>query len=259
MFSALWHNVFFDPIYNGLIFFVNTIPGADLGLAIVALTVLVKIVLLPLSIKASKTQHAMRAIEPKLKEIKENFKNNREKLAMKTMEVYREAGINPFASIFLVFLQIPIIIALYLAVFNGGGVRFPEVNTDLLYSFVHIPEQVNMWFLGFVNIAEKSFMLAALAGATQFVHTNLAMPAPEPRDPNAAPSFGDDFKRSMHLQMRYVMPLIIFFVAYTISAAIALYFLVSNITAIAQEFFIRKHAPRPEAGETADEKKGKKE
>ena len=246
MFSTIWHTVFFDPIYNGLISFVNIIPGADLGLAIIALTIVVKLVLLPLSLKAARTQLVMRTLEPKLAELKERFKNDREQLARKTMDAYKEAGVNPFASIFLVFLQIPIIIALYLSVFSGGGVKFPEVNVELLYSFISIPETVNMMFLGFVDIAAKSLPLALLAGVTQFIHTSLAMPPVAPRDKDAAPSFGEDFKRSMQLQMKYVMPVIIFFVAYTISAAIALYFLVSNIVAIGQEYVVRSQVPREE-------------
>ena len=243
MFSALWHNVFFDPVYNALIFFIHTVPGGDVGLAIVFLTVVVKLILLPLSLRAAKTQLVMRVLEPKLKELKERHKNDREKLARETMAAYKGAGINPFASILLVFIQIPIIIALYLSVFNGGGVSFPDINTTLLYSFIPTPETVNMMFLGFVDIASRSLPLALLAGLTQYLHTHLSLPPAKPRDKDATPNFKDDLMRSMQLQMRYVMPLIIFFVAYTISAAIALYFLVSNLMAIAQEFVVRRTVP----------------
>jgi len=240
MFSTIWHTIFFDPVYNGLVFFIDVVPGGDVGVAIVFTTILVKIILLPLSLKAAHTQVAMRAIEPKLKEIKEKYKDKREEQARAMMEIYKDAGINPFSSIFLLIIQIPIIIALYLAVFNGGGVRLPEINTELLYSFVPTPDEVSMLFLGIMNIAERSFLLAALAGVTQYIHTHLSLPPKMPRDPNAAPDFKEDFARSMQLQMRYVMPLIIFFVGYTISATIALYFVVSNIASIAQELYVQK-------------------
>lgn len=247
MFSAIWHNIFFDPIYNGLVFFIDIIPGGDVGLAIIAITLLVKVVLLPLSFKAARTQLVMRELEPHLKELKEKYtdKKDREKLARETMAAYQEAGINPFASILLLFIQIPIIIALYLSVYKGGGVQLPEINVDLLYSFVMVPQLVDMHLLGLINIAEKSLGLAALAGITQFIHTKLMMPPLPKRDPNKPASFGEDMKHSMQLQMRYVMPIIIFFVAYTISAAIALYFLVSNLAAIAQEYIVRRKVPRP--------------
>jgi YidC/Oxa1 family membrane protein insertase len=79
MFSNIWHTFFFDPVYNALIFFIDIIPGGDVGLAIMATVLLVKTILLPISISAVKTQKAMREIEPKLKEIKEKYKDNRQK------------------------------------------------------------------------------------------------------------------------------------------------------------------------------------
>ena len=241
MFNYIWHTFFFDPVYNGLVFFIDVIPGGDVGLAIIATVVVVKTILLPLSIKAAKTQRVMREIEPKLKEIRETLKDKRQEQGEAMLKLYKEAGISPFASILLIFLQIPIIIALYFSVYSGGGIALPAINTAILYSFVWIPEIVNMNFLGILDITGKSIVLAFLAGVTQFYQVKLAMPALAPRDPDAAPNFKEDFGRNMQLQMRYVMPVIIFFVAYYISAAIALYFFVSNLVAILQEIYIKKH------------------
>ena len=241
MFNYIWHTFFFDPVYNGLVFFIDVIPGGDVGLAIIATVVVVKTILLPLSIKAAKTQRVMREIEPKLKEIRETLKDKRQEQGEAMLKLYKEAGISPFASILLIFLQIPIIIALYFSVYSCGGIALPAINTDILYSFVWIPEIVNMNFLGILDITGKSIVLAFLAGVTQFYQVKLAMPALAPRDPDAAPNFKEDFGRNMQLQMRYVMPVIIFFVAYYISAAIALYFFVSNLVAILQEIYIKKH------------------
>lgn len=245
MFSAIWHGIFFDPIYNALIFILDHVPGGDVGIAIIILTILIRIVLLPLSLRAAKTQHLMRGLEPELTKIKERYAKNREQLARETMAVYKNAGVNPFASILLILVQLPIIIALYLAVYRGGGVPFPDINVDLLYAFVPRPEVVNMLFIGLIDIAGRSLPLALFAAIAQYFHTKLALPLLPPKKKDAAPNFKDDFARSMQLQMRYVMPVIIFFVAYTISAAIALYFLVSNLMSIAQEFVVRRHVPRP--------------
>ena len=240
MFSSIWHTFFFDPVYNGLVFFVNEVPGGDVGLAIIFTTIVVKIVLLPLSIKAAKTQVMMREIDPKLKALKEKITDKQEQ-ARAMMDLYKEAGVNPFASIFQLFLQIPIIIALYLSVYSGGGVALPEINVELLYSFVPKPETISMMFLGMIDIAARSLPLAFLAGATQFVHAQMSIPKPEAKKEGEEVSLKADFARSMQTQMRYVMPIIIFVVAYTISAAIALYFTVSNLAAIAQELVVRKH------------------
>lgn len=240
MFSTIWHTFFFDPVYNGLVFFIDIIPGGDVGLAIICTTIVVKVILLPLSIKAAKTQVVMREIEPKLKALREKITDKQEQ-ARAMMDIYKEAGINPFASILQLFLQIPIIIALYLSVYSGGGVALPNINTELLYSYIPSPETVSMLFLGMIDIAARSLPLAALAGITQFIHAHLSIPKPAPREAGAAPDFKADFGRTMQTQMRYVMPAIIFIVAYSISAAIALYFTVSNLAAIAQEFLVRRH------------------
>ncbi len=240
MFSFIWHTFFFDPIYNTLVFFINVMPGGDVGLAIIAATVLVKTILLPLSIKAAKTQVVIREIEPKLKKLKESI-TDRQEQAQAMMALYKEAGINPFASILLMFIQIPILISLYFSVYSGGGISLPGINTELLYSFVPSPETVSMMFLGFQDIAARSLPLAFLAGLAQFGHGLLSIPKPPPRDPGKPPSLKEDFGRNMQLQMRYAMPILIFFVAYTISAAIALYFFVSALMAFGQELVVRRY------------------
>ncbi len=241
MFSYIWHTFFFDPIYNALVFFIDVMPGGDVGLAIIATVVVVKLVLLPISIKAVQTQKAMRDIDPKLRAIKEQYKDNREEQAKAMMSIYKEAKINPFASIFVLFLQIPIVIALYYSVYSGGGVPLPNINIELLYSFIKAPVELTMNFLGIVDITGRSIVLAALAGITQYIQVKLVMPKPPERDPEAKPSMKDEVMRNMHVQMRFVMPVLVAVIAYTISAAIALYFLVSNIVTIAQEIYVRKH------------------
>lgn len=237
--NFIWHTFFFDPIYNSLVFFIDVVGNGDVGLAIICTVILVKTVILPISLKAARTQLAMRDLEPKLAKIKEEYKDKREIQATKTMELFKEAKVNPLSSIMLLFIQIPIVIALYFSVSSGGGVKLPAINTALLYSFIPNPEFVNMIFLGFMDITAKSLPLALLAGITQFIHTKLSLPPQKEKDKAAIPSFKDDFAHSMQLQMRYVMPILIFVVAYTISAAIALYFTISNLMAIGQEYVVR--------------------
>lgn len=243
MWSFIWHTIFFDPIYNALIFIAGHLPGKDVGLAVILVTVIVKVILLPLSLKAAHTQHAMRRLEPLLTKIKEESKDNREEMAKKTMAAYAEAGINPFASIFLALLQIPVVIALYFAVSHGGGgVRLPEVNASLLYSFIPPPEALSMYLFGVIDMASKSVVLAALAGALQYLYGHLSLP-PLKDKKEETPNFKEDLARSMQLQMKYMMPVIITFVAYTTSSVIALYFVVSNIMSLVQEYMLRARIP----------------
>lgn len=245
MWSFIWHTFFFDPVYNVLVFFIDALPHGDVGIAIVLTVIVIKVLLLPLSVKVTKMQAIMRDIDPRIKAIKAKITDKQEQ-AKAMMELYKEAHINPFANIFLLLVQFPIIIALYLAVSSrGGGVHLPAINTDLLYSFVPIPGVVSMLMFGVFDITQKSLLLALAAGATQFVNVRLSMPPVPPRDPNAEPSMKDDFARSMQLQMRFVMPVIITMVAYSLSAAIALYFTISNLMMIVQELVVRRHRIAP--------------
>lgn len=248
MWTFIWHTFFFDPVYNTLVFFIDTIPHGDVGVAIIATVIVIKLVILPLSIKVAKMQTVMREIEPKMKEIKETI-TDREAQAKAMMELYKDANINPFASIFLMFLQFPIVIALYLAVIRGGGVVLPAINEGLLYSFIPNPDVVSMLMLGVFDITLKSLPLALVAGITQFIQVKLSMPKLEPKKVGEVASLKDEFSRSMNVQMRYVMPVIIVFVAYTFSAAIALYFTVSNLMGIVTELIVKKHRTPKENNE----------
>ncbi|MEX0931469.1 MAG: YidC/Oxa1 family membrane protein insertase [Candidatus Paceibacterota bacterium] len=235
MISSLFNTFVYTPLYNGLIFLLDVLPFHDLGISVVLLTIIVKFILFPLTKKSIKAQMKMREIEPELKALQAKYKDKREVLAMEMMALYRKHNFNPFAGIFLIFLQIPIILGLYF-VFSGGG--FPEVDTEILYSFVSAPETIDIMFLSILDITGKSIILALLAGITQYIQIKLTLPKLGKREKDA--TFKDDLMHSMQLQMRYVMPVIITLIAYHISAAVALYWVTSNIFTIIQEMFLRK-------------------
>ena len=233
--SYLYHTFFYDTLYNGLIFLINTLPQwADLGVAIVVFTVIVKLILFPLSRKAVLSQMKMKELEPRINELKAKYKDPAEQ-SMQTMKLYKESGINPFSSILLIFIQIPIILALYQIFYSGG---LPKIDASLLYSFIHSPELVTMK-LWFIDITKKSWELALLAAITQFFQIKYSMPVTK-KDPNVAPSFGTDLAHAMSTQMKYVLPVIVFFASYSINAGIAIYWTTSNVFAIGQELFIRR-------------------
>ena len=241
MFNYIWHTVFFDPIYNTLVFFIDHVPNGDVGLAIIATVMVVKVVLLPMAIKAARTQRIMREIEPKLKEIKEIHKDDKEAQAKEMMKTYSDFKLNPFASILLLFIQIPVIFALYFAVSNGGGIALPAINTNLLYSFIAEPVKISMHFLGYFDMTKQSVLLALGAGVTQFFYIKQTLPVLPPRDNTKQADFKEDFTRNMHVQMKYVMPVLITGIAYSFPATIALYFFVSNLVSIGLEYYVKKH------------------
>ncbi len=236
MFLNIYHTLISTPLYNGLILLMDGIPWADAGIAIILFTFLVKLILFPLSKKAVVTQIRMKRIEPEMTRIKQQFKNDRQRQALETMNLYKTQNINPFSGILLVFIQLPIIFALYSVFLHSG---LPVVNTDLLYSFVKVPV-VNMIFLGWVNIAQKSIILSVIAAVCQFLQIRLTMPKVAPKAADHVPSFQDDLARSMNTQMKYVFPLIIFFIAYKASVTVALYLIVSSLFTIGQELWIRR-------------------
>jgi YidC/Oxa1 family membrane protein insertase len=116
----------------------------------------------------------LKILEPKIKEIQTKYKEKREEQAVKMMGVYKEAKVNPFSSIFLLIIQLPIVIALYLVFARGG---LPEINSEILYSFIPFPENVNMNFLGLIDVAGKRLVLAVIAGVAQFTQSHFLLSA----------------------------------------------------------------------------------
>lgn len=233
---GFFHTTLYEPLYNGLVFLIGVLPGADMGLAVLILTIIVKLALFPLSEKAVRTQLAMKMYESDLNEIKIKYKNDKEGQAKATLNFYRENKINPLLSFLVLIIQLPIIISLYYVFYKGG---FPQVNHDLLYSFVKIPGEINMNFLGLINIGGKSLILAILVGVTQFFQMKLSIPPPAPRA-EGKQSMKDELSRSMNVQMRYIMPVFVAFIAYSISGAVGIYWTTSNLFAIGQELYLRR-------------------
>jgi YidC/Oxa1 family membrane protein insertase len=238
----MFHTLVYDPLYNGLVFLMDVLPWADVGVVVIIFTIIVRLVLFPLAQRAVKTQMAIRAIEPELKKLKEKHREDKRKQAEETMRLYREHRINPFSSFLVLLIQLPIVFGLYFIFLRGG---LPVIDTDILYSFVRVPETVTMMFLGLVDLSERSIVLALLVGVTQFVQGRLSIPITTPRSKNA--SLRDDITRSMQLQMKYVMPAIIAVVAYTLPSVIGLYWATTNLFTIGQEFFVRKKFKQPTA------------
>ena len=228
---------FYNPLYNALIYIINHIPGGDIGLATVILTCLVKIVLFPITKNATKTQLKMKAFEPELAKIKEDYGKDREEFAKKTLEFYKKNELNPFASFFLILIQLPIIIALAWIFYRGG---LPTVDTSLLYSFVTVPTVITTVFLGIVDVSKRSLVLSIIAGLAQFTQIQLSLPKLKAKDPNKESSFSDDLAHSMNMQMKYVMPVFMFIVSFSVSGAVALYWITGSLFTIAQELYFRR-------------------
>lgn len=234
MISNLFHTFFYDPIYNALVAFVAIIPGGDVGIAVILLTIVIRFILLPFALSAARTQRAMKELEPKIREVKEKHKGDKEKEALATLALYREAKVNPFASILTVIAQIPILLALFW-VFNEG--HFTAINTELLYSFTPLPENISLEFANLISIDGKSLILAALAGITQYWQAHVALAGT--MQPSGS-GMQKDFQKIMALQLKFVFPIIIAVVSYTTSGAVALYFVTTNLAGVLIEWHVRR-------------------
>lgn len=238
--QALWNTIFYQPIYNSLIFIIDHITFGDVGFAIILVTIIIKLILSPLTRKSIKSQILMKRMEPEIKQIKKDFPNKEEQ-AKKTFELYKKYGTNPFSGCLVVLLQLPVIFALYYVFFKGLS-----INPDLIYSFIKVPESLNTNFLGLIEMADKSIVLGLLAGITQFIQgylsTSLKPKVEIVKEVGEKPTktFQEQLSDSMQMNIRYILPIFIAFIAWKISAAVALYWVVSNLFTISQEWYIRR-------------------
>ena len=238
---AFFKTILYFPLYNLLVFLTGVLPGADLGLAIIILTILVRLILFPLEHRRSRLQQAMKIIQPQIEDLKKKLGTDREKLARETFALYRRHGVNPFSTVIISLVQIPILLTLFF-VFRAG---LPFAAADL-YSFVSLPDLVNSNFLGLIELTSRSIPLALFAGLTQFFQLRLSVPPMPAKKDGQAKSFSDDLARSMNINMRYFFPVMIIFISLGFPAALVLYWSTSNLFMIAHELFVRRRAGRLE-------------
>lgn len=233
--SFLYHAIFFNPLYNILVLLFKVLPWADAGVVVILLTIIVRLILYPLSRKAVLTQVKMNDIAPELQAIKEKYKNQEEQ-AQKTLELYREKGVNPFSGILVLLIQIPIIFALYRIFYT-----LPKVDISLLYPFINAPSHISTTFLNIVDLSGRSLVIAVLAAVTTYFQLHISSAKPQQANTKQGDSFSDNLTKSMQGQMKYLFPVMMFFIAYKVSGVIALYFVTTNLFTVAQEIFVRKN------------------
>src|SRR3989338_431663 len=227
---SLYNTVLYQPLFNVLILLYDFIPGKDFGIAIIVLTLLLRLAFYPLSAKAFVAQKMFAELQPKLKELREKFKHDKDALARQTLEAYQKSGVNPFASIGPLLLQLPILLAIF-QVFSKG---LQESQLSILYPFVRNTETISPLFLGMVNLSEQSLVLAAIAGVLQFFQMHIGMSSSVPGAKNSGAA----------LAQKHLMP--IFFSAFTVSillrlpAAIGIYWVATSVFSIAQQWYLAR-------------------
>lgn len=232
--GSIFNTVLYQPLFNGLVLLYGLLPGHDFGVAIIVLTIIIKLILYPLSKKAIQSQKALAKLQPQIKEVQQKYKDKSQQ-GQAMIELYKKHKINPMSGCLPLLIQIPVFFAMYRVFMSGLE---PE-KLNGLYSFVTRPENFNPFFLGLVNLSQPSVIMAVIAGILMFVQSKMTTSQMKSQSKKGLKIGGLDFSTMMGQQMTYVMPVIMVFLFSTLPAALALYLIVITLFGIIQQHFTR--------------------
>ena len=208
---------------QGLVDFVvhilNAVYGivGDYGLAIIIVTILMRIIILPLTLKQEKSMKKMKELQPELEKIKEKYKDDPQEYQRKTAELYKESGVNSLGGCLPLLIQMPIFVALYWA-FTGDAI--PK-DAKFLWFTLKQPDRLFMIgkfafnLLPILNVVVTYIQQKIMTGATSGQESNQQMQT-----------------------MLYMMPIMMLFIFYNMPSGVMLYYLVSGAWSLAQQYFI---------------------
>lgn len=232
-----------QPMINVLIIMTHYLAN-NFGLAIIALTIIINVALMPLSLKQMHSTLAMQELQPKLLELQKKYGKDRQAMAQEQMRLYKEAGMNPAGCMLPMLIQMPIWVALYQSIMLALAVS-PEGLLNLaryLYSWpvVYAMLPLGRDFLG-LDLAMPNLTLALLVGATMWMQQKMS--TPPPLDPKAA---------AQSQMMMWMMPLMFGFLALSFPSGLSLYWVASSVVRIAMQYKVSgwgglKPTPKPAA------------
>lgn len=254
---VIFDQLVYIPIYNLLVFVYNFLPFKDFGMAIIIITLIIKFLLIPLSRKQIESQKKMTELQPKIKELQKKYKDDKEKQSRALMELYKTNKSNPFSGCLPMIVQLVFLIAIYRVLFNISQANL-MVDGNILYSFIQSPGQIDKMFLGLidlstaVNLGSLSFselpkiILIILAALSQFFQSKMLMAkqkaTPQPKNEDKM-----DFSQMLSKQMLFLGPLLTLFIGIKFPSGLALYWLVSTVFMVVQQYFLEKEIkPAPQ-------------
>lgn len=227
MLGSLYNTLLFQPLLNLLVLLYNYLWN-DIGIAIIILTIVIRLILYPSFKHQLESQQKLAALQPKLKEIKEKHKDNPQEQSKALMEFYRLNKINPLGSCLPLIVQLVILLALF-RVFQVG---LNGAVGEHLYAFVANPGKISPLFLGFLDMTRPNIILALITGALQYWQSRqLSAMQTAPKDPS-------DMASAMSRQMVYILPVITVIFGAQLPAGLTIYWLVTTAFAILQQFLI---------------------
>lgn len=252
-----------QPIFNLLIVIYALLPGHDFGITIILFTILVRLLMWPLIKRQLHHAKAMRELQPELRRIKKQTKGDRQKESQMVMELYKEKQINPFASLGLLILQIPILIALYSGL--NKVINDPQSITTFTYSFVqnlswvqHLTQNIgdfNTTFLGLVDLKKAALpsggplyipalVIVAASAFAQYYQSKQLLP--DDKDAKGlrqilkdagkgSQADSSDVNAAVGRNMRFFVPVMVFIFTIGLPSALSLYWLTTGLVAIFQQ------------------------
>lgn len=247
---SLWNEFFLRPMLHGLLLLYAGL-GQNFGIAIMAFTVAIRVIMLPLTLKQLHAAKSMTAIQPRMRALQERYKDDKPRLSQETMKLYKEAGVNPAGCLVPTLIQFPIWIGLYQAILQampvdvsggggfiptgGSGALVPEgmlsLASNLYPGLAHLAElfPLNRHFL-WLDLARPDpspFVLPFLVGATMWVQQKMStMPSGDPRT------------ESTNRIMATTMPVMFGFFTISFASGLAIYWVVSNTISIVMQYFV---------------------
>ncbi len=227
--GEIWDLIAMQPMINVLIVLSHYLLGS-FGLAVIILTIIIRVLMYPLTVKQLRATKGMQELQPKLAELQKKYAKDKQKLAQEQMRLYKESGMSPAGCVVPMLAQVPIWIALYWSIIKVLAV-VPEdflslsrylYSWPLVYSMVPL-ESSFLW----MNLATPDTPLAVLVGVSMWVQQKMVQPTTT-----------DPKQRSQSQMMLWMMPLMFGFFALSFPSGLALYWVISNIITIAMQYFV---------------------
>lgn len=249
----MWHSLLYQPLVNALVFF-NQLFG-NFGVAVIVLTILIRLMLVPLVLPSLKAANKMKAIAPALAKLKKKYQGNKQKLAQAQMELYKKHGVNPAAGCLPQIVQLVVLIALYQAfnqVLKVNGETISKLN-EILYSFLKLPADAvintRFWYLDLTKPdvfrpADLPFPLPGvfllLAALIQLISSKMMQPAVAASQKLAkkTETKEDDLATAMQSQMLYLFPLMTILIGFSFPSALVLYWFIFSLSTAVQQYLV---------------------
>ncbi|MBE3559333.1 MAG: membrane protein insertase YidC [Ktedonobacteraceae bacterium] len=236
----LFNLIFTFPIYNGLMLLFYLFH--DFGLSIIVLTVVIKLILFPLTLQQLKSMKANQALQPEMAKIRKKYANDRQAQALAMQQLFKEYGVNPASGCLPLLVQLPVLYGLFYALNTMLQAKTVQAVNEHLYPFIpHFSSlpNINLTWFTFLNEGwyislghpDPTHILPILAGVVTFVQLRMS----QPKTPPGTPS--DPNTQTMKT-MQYVMPFVTVFIGWTFPAGLALYWTVSSIFQAVQQYFV---------------------